>query len=258
MDIKTWMEWYKEIIHTLGFKKDDDERSAKYLNDFLKCDFDNIHTVHKSISFNDLPFSENIIVFGAGPSLKQHIKMIKSSILSKKSPIFIIISADGATTALIEENIIPDIIVTDLDGKIDDLITANNYGAFMVIHAHGNNLNVLKSNLKNFKKILGTTQNIPLEYVHNFGGFTDGDRSVFLAVQLGAKKIIMGGMDFGEVVTQYSRPDMMDQTGPADDVKKAKLEYASKLVEWIKKNEDVMIYNLSEIKDPDFILNNLL
>ena len=68
----------------------------------------------------------------------------------------------------------------------------------------------------------------------------------------------MGGMDFGEVVTQYSRPDMVDQTGPADDVKKTKLEYASKLVEWIKENEDVTIYNLSEIKDPDFILNNLL
>lgn len=245
MEIETWMAWYKEILQNFGFDRNSDEESAEYLNDYLKNQFINDNRNKKAISFSDLPTRENIIVFGAGPSLKNHINKLKPKI-SANPDYFILISADGATTALIEENIIPHIIVTDLDGKLEDILKANAQGAFLVVHGHGNNLDALKSNLDDLENILGTTQSYPLEYVHNFGGFTDGDRAVFLAVELGAKNIIMSGMDFGEVVTKYSRPDMKDATGPADDIKKLKLKYAEKLVEWIEKNEDVSIYNLAK------------
>lgn len=248
MEIKTWMVWYKEILQNFGFEREDDEKSAEYLNDYLKNQFTNADKNKKAIYFSDLPTGENIIIFGAGPSLKKHIIQLKPEISANPDK-FILISADGATTALMEENIVPHIIVTDLDGKLEDILNANSQGAFLVIHAHGNNLDALKSNLNNLKNILGTTQSIPLEYVHNFGGFTDGDRCVFLAVELGAKKIIMVGMDFGEVVTKYSRPDMKDIVGPADDIKKLKLKYAERLVEWIEENEDVSIYNLTKKQD---------
>ena len=132
----------------------------------------------KAISFSDLPTRENIIVFGAGPSLKKHINKLKPEISANPDK-FILISADGATTALMEENIVPHIIVTDLDGKLEDILNANSQGAFLVVHAHGNNLDALKSNLNDLKNVLGTTQSYPLEYVHNFGGFTDGDRAYF-------------------------------------------------------------------------------
>lgn len=248
MEIETWIKWYKEILQNFGFKKEDDDESAEYLNNYLKNQINNGQKNKKAISFSDLPAVENIIVFGAGPSLKNHINKLKPKISTNPNK-FILISADGATTALMEENIVPDIIVTDLDGKLEDILNANAQGAYLVVHAHGNNLNVLKSNLDNLKNILGSTQSIPLEYVHNFGGFTDGDRAVFLAVELGAREIILAGMDFGEVVTKYSRPDMKDATGPADDIKKLKLKYAEKLVEWITENEDVSIYNLANSKD---------
>ncbi len=255
MEIKTWMKWYKEILQNFGFEKEDDEKSAEYLNDYLKNQFNSSEWNKKAIYFSDLPKGENIIVFGAGPSLKKHLHQLKEEI-SKNQDKFILISADGATTALIEENIVPNIIVTDLDGKLEDILNANSQGAFLVVHAHGNNLEALKANLNRLKNVMGTTQSLPLEYVHNFGGFTDGDRAVFLAVELGAKNIIMAGMDFGEVVTRYSRPDMEDATGPADEIKKLKLKYAERLVEWIIDNEDVSIYNLAEKEDIDF-LNDL-
>ncbi len=244
MEIETWMKWYKEILQSFGFEKEDDEKSASYLNDYLKNQINNFEENKKAISLRDLPTSENMIVFGAGPSLKKHLKQLKKEI-SEDADKFILISADGATTALMEENIVPHIIVTDLDGKLEDILNANSQGAFLVVHAHGNNQDALKENLIDLKNVLGTTQSYPLKYAYNFGGFTDGDRAVFLAVELGAKKIIMAGMDFGEVVTKYSRPDMEDALGPADDIKKLKLKYAEKLVEWIEHNEDVSIYNLA-------------
>lgn len=244
MEIETWMKWYNEILQNFGFEKEDDEKSAEYLNNYLKNQYISGKN-KKAISLSDLPTGENIIVFGAGPSLKKHLNQLKEEI-NENPEKFILISADGATTALIEENIFPHIIVTDLDGKLEDILKANSQGTFLVVHSHGNNLKALKTYLKHLQNILGTTQSYPLEYVQNFGGFTDGDRAVFLAVKLGAKNIIMAGMDFGEVVTRYSRPDMKNATGPADDIKKLKLKYAEKLVEWISENENVSIYNLAE------------
>ena len=73
MEIETWMKWYKEILQNFGFEKEDDEKSAEYLNDYLKNQFNNVEENKKAISLRDLPTSENMIVFGAGPSLKKHI-----------------------------------------------------------------------------------------------------------------------------------------------------------------------------------------
>jgi len=73
------------------------------------------------------------LFLGLGPSLKENIKDLKTLKLSK----FTLIAADGATTALLEEDVIPDIIVTDLDGKMEDIIQANQKGSFLAVHAHG-------------------------------------------------------------------------------------------------------------------------
>ena len=45
--------------------------------------------------------------------------------------------------ALVEEKIVPDIIATDLDGKINDILYANAHGASLVIHGHGNNMDAV-------------------------------------------------------------------------------------------------------------------
>ena len=46
---------------------------------------------------------------------------------------------------------------------------------------------------------MATTQSAPFGEVHNFGGFTDGDRCVFLADHFAATRIILCGFNFTEV-----------------------------------------------------------
>jgi len=238
MDLKTWIGWYEKILEDFKFDPIADMEAAEYLNDFLK-EHENIR-----VEVDDLPHDDKFIVFGAGPSIKKHLKLLREEFDLGE---FTVISADGATTALLEESILPDIIVTDLDGDMDNIIRANKAGSFIVVHAHGNNLDKLRVYLPKLKNVLGTTQTPPLGHLHNFGGFTDGDRAVFLAVELGARAIILAGMDFGDVVTRYSRPQISEETGKADEIKKLKLEYAKKLIDWVIENEDVKIYNLVEI-----------
>ena len=154
------------------------------------------------------------------------------------------VAADGATTALIEERIAPDIVVTDLDGNLDDILLADLRGANIVVHAHGDNLDRIVQITPYFTNVLGTTQAQPVGNIYNFGGFTDGDRAIFLTVALGASEVTLAGMDFGEIVTKYSRPNLPDILGAADEIKRKKLEYAEKLTNWIIENEKVEIINL--------------
>ncbi len=185
MNLAIWLSWYEDLLEDFGFSKQKDEESAKLLEKLLES--------YGGLKAEDIPMQKEVIVFGAGPSIKSNIKEIKNLNLSE----YTLISADGATTALLEEDIVPDIIVTDLDGDMDDIICANHEGAFLVVHAHGDNMEKLKEYVPRLNRMLGTTQSTPLNNVYNFGGFTDGDRAIFLAVELGAEYIILAGMDFG-------------------------------------------------------------
>lgn len=233
MNLDIWFSWYKTILDEFGFSRDEDEKSAIILNNLLK--------EHNSLNKDEIRIKDKVIIFGAGPSLKRNIIELKKLDLND----FTLISADGATTALLEEYIIPDIIVTDLDGKMDDIIKANNEGAILVVHAHGNNIEKVETYIPTLQRILGTTQSVPLENVYNFGGFTDGDRCIFLAAELGADLIILAGMDFGKIVTKYSRPDLENSEENADEIKTKKLKFAKELTEWAAKNENIEIVNIS-------------
>lgn len=233
MNLDIWLSWYKRILNEFGFNREDDEKSAEILNSLLEK--------QGCLKPNHIQMNQKVIVFGAGPSLKRNIKEIKELKLKK----FTLIAADGATTALLEEDIIPDIIVTDLDGRMDDIIKSNNEGAILVIHAHGNNVENIEKYVPSLQNIIGTTQSTPLSNVYNFGGFTDGDRCLFLAAASGAKLIILAGMDFGDMVTNYSRPEISGSLEKADNIKRLKLKYAKELTEWIAENEDIKILNIS-------------
>ncbi|MEE1129183.1 MAG: 6-hydroxymethylpterin diphosphokinase MptE-like protein [Methanobrevibacter sp.] len=237
MDFGLWEIYYKEILDDFGFSRKDDENSAKVLDEILSDEgcltLDNLSQI--------VNFSDKYIVFGAGPSLKEHIIQLKENYDLKD---YILVAADGATTALIEERISPDIVATDLDGNLDDILLANLRGANIVVHAHGDNLEQVIKFTPFFNNVLGTTQAQPVGNVYNFGGFTDGDRAIFLAVALGASEITLAGMDFGDIVTKYSRPYLKTDLANADDFKKKKLMYAEKLTDWIIENENVDIINL--------------
>lgn len=233
MNIAIWFSWYEEIVREFNFNQEEDEKSAQILDQLLEN--------YGGLSLDDIPMQKEAIVFGAGPSIKSNIREVKNLNLSE----YTIIAADGATTALMEEDIVPDVIVTDLDGEMKDILCANHEGAFMVVHAHGNNLEKVKEYLPRLQRVMGTTQSTPLSNVYNFGGFTDGDRALFLAVERGAEYVILAGMDFGKIVTRYSRPDLPEREGRADEVKERKLKYAKKLVEWVAENEEVTLLNIS-------------
>ena len=239
MEFGLWEKYYTEILEDFGFSRKNDEESVKLLDEILSTE--------GCLTLDDLSqivgFSDKFIVFGAGPSLNEHIEMLKKDYDLKD---YVLVAADGATTALIEQKVAPDIVATDLDGKLDDILLANIRGANIIVHAHGDNIDNIATVTSFFNNVLGTTQAQPVGNLYNFGGFTDGDRALFLAVALGASEIILAGMDFGDMVTKYSRPNIEKDVEKADDFKKKKLMYAEKFTQWIIDNEDVDVINLCE------------
>jgi len=224
MKFEEWEPFYKEIVSKMGYDVTKDRESAKILQNlllkngnYLKADF-----------LREVIKGRKAYVFGAGPSLELALKY-----LSFKDGIKI--SADGATSALLEFGLIPDIIVTDLDGDFEDIRRANRLGAYVVVHAHGDNIDKLKEYVPRLEKVLGTCQTEPLDIVYNFGGFTDGDRAAFLAEELGAKEITLVGFDFGDVVGKWSKPHLKGHA-PTWESKRKKFEFAQRLLEWLKKN----------------------
>ena len=177
MTIVGWDSKYKNILKDFGYSRKKDTQSCKLLNSLLP-------KKTPIVKIRDLIENKPVFVVGAGPSLPSCI-----SILKKYKKITKIV-ADGATRAIIENGLKPDIVVTDLDGDIKSLKKVGRTSTLMVVHAHGDNTEKIHL-VKYFKNCIGTTQAKSVGKVHNFGGFTDGDRCVFLANHFKAKKIIL-------------------------------------------------------------------
>jgi hypothetical protein len=177
-------------------------------------------------------------MFGAGPSLEEDLRQIAKENLLKKCAV---ISADGATTALLKvAKVVPSVVVTDLDGNINDLLRADRLGSVVVVHGHGDNINRLRKYAPMFKNVIGTTQVEPRPHVYNFGGFTDGDRAVFLATAMEAKLIALAGMDLGRVVGKYSKKKVR-----LVEVKILKLKICKELLEWLASRVNIPLYNVT-------------
>jgi hypothetical protein len=208
-----WKKWYSNILKEFKYDEKKDKESAIILNSILKRS--NINDEIVSLIKN-----ETVFVIGSGPSLSTAIPKLKNL---KKS---IKIAADSSVKPLVDNGIIPDIVITDLDGDWNSLEKIATKSIF-VVHAHGDNINKLKFS-KKFKKCIGTTQSKPFSKIQNFGGFTDGDRGVFLANHFGAKKIILFGMDFGERIGKYSNTKKSER-----GIKLMKLNKGRLLLEWL-------------------------
>jgi 2-amino-4-hydroxy-6-hydroxymethyldihydropteridine diphosphokinase len=63
-------------------------------------------------------------------------------------------------------------------------------------------------------------------------------------------------MDFGKLITHYSRPDQKD--GLADQIKQKKLEWAKKLVGWASKNSNALFLNISGGEKLDGVENTVV
>ena len=229
MTIVGWESKYREILKDFGYSRKEDKQSCQLLNSLLQ-------KKTPIVKIRELIENKSVFVIGAGPSLSSCI-----SILKKHKKITKIV-ADGATKAMIENDLEPDIVVSDLDGDIASLIKAGRTDTIMVVHAHGDNSEKIHF-VKNFRNCIGTTQTKPMGKVKNFGGFTDGDRCVFLANHFNAKKIILLGMDFGTRIGKYSKIKVINRT-----IKIAKLRRGKKLLEWLASKSKSELYSTTRIK----------
>lgn len=228
MEFDEWEPLYLRILADFNFDRRADEESAHILSGLLRKhdkdgeqgtqgqqekygESDTLHDLRELIS------EKRVVVCGNAPSLAAEVEAIEAYESSGSE--CVTIAADGATSVLMSFGRIPDVIVTDLDGTIEDIIAASNRGSFVVVHAHGDNIPAVRSVVPqlNMARVLGTTQSKPLENIHNFGGFTDGDRCVFLARACHAAEVAIFGF-------YYDDPDV-------SRVKKKKLAWAKRLIE---------------------------
>ena len=253
LSLALWTKWYKWIAEVMGYDIDEDRRATLNLASMLKG------LKPPSSLIEGMILNRNVIVFGAGPSLDPTLDLLEEArpSLLKGS---VLIAADGAAQALIERGLRPDVIVSDLDGGEVALMKAAETGAVIAIHAHGDNVeameDIVPDILRVTRRILGTTQVEPIPPVYNFGGFTDGDRAVFLASYFNASRVLMVGMDFGRIIGRRSKPWLSGGV-EAGSVKAMKLEIAYMLISWLASLTNTRIYTLSERAPPGTLRINL-
>ena len=228
MTVRGWKTLFKEIRKEFGYKEIDDLHSARKLNSFLKKKF-------LKKEFQELISGKVVFVIGAGPSLSKSLSYIKRCKNVTK------IVADGAVQALLEKNIMPDILVTDLDGDLKSIKKIGKTKTPIIVHAHGDNSDRLQM-VKYFSNVNGTTQTNRFGKIENFGGFTDGDRCVFLGEFFEAKKIVLIGMDFGQEIGKYSKQKVTNRK-----IKLKKLKFGKKILEWFASKSKAELYSTKKI-----------
>ena len=97
-----WKKWYSNILKEFKYDEKKDKESAIILNSILKRS-----TINNEIL--NLIKNKTVFVIGSGPSLSTAIPKLKNL---KKS---IKIAADSSVKPLVDNGIIPDIVITDLD-----------------------------------------------------------------------------------------------------------------------------------------------
>jgi len=211
-----WEQIYEEILEEFGFSREGDEEAARVLQSLLSGRVGDLSPEN----LDSMIRGRDVVVCGNGPSLTRELKEpLVGRTASKPDQVtgdLVIIAADGATTRLLSAGVLPSVIVTDLDGILSDILAANERGSAVVVHSHGDNIPALREYVPRLRRVLGTTQAEPIEGIYNFGGFSDGDRCVFLARNFGAENIRIIGFD-------YDDPDVTP-------VKKMKLVWAKRLV----------------------------
>jgi uncharacterized Rossmann fold enzyme len=208
MQFPEWEPIYAEILADLGFSREEDERSVRLLKSV---------TLNSDLADDDVledMIGRDATVFGDGPNLSED--------LLSYGHIGTAICSGSAVGKVISAGIMPDIVVTDLDGDISSQLNASRMGALTLLHAHGDNTGLIQRYAHEFRgPVILTTQSVPENTVSNFGGFTDGDRAVCLARHFGVVRILLLGFDF---------VNPSEKTGSDPLMKRRKLRWAEKII----------------------------
>lgn len=226
MTFPGWGKKYAEIVREFGYDRRLDRESAVILDAMIG------NTIPDT-EMSGLISGRTVFIVGAGPSLDRSIPVLKR--FSRT----VMIAADTAARPLLRRGLVPDIISSDLDGDETSLRECSRRGSIMAVHAHADNIARLYLAC-GFEKCLGTTQSRPYGTVRNFGGFTDGDRAVFLASHFGAENIVLFGMDYEGMIGRHSRT-----AKPDIGTKLKKLEKSRQLLEWLSESTASRLFTTS-------------
>lgn len=207
-----WLPVYREICGDFGFDPKTDEAAALLLSGMVEGDASTeaLATIRKRMP-------TEIVLCGAAETLRHELASLDRGVF--------LVAADGAATDLLHASLRPDVIVTDLDGDVDDQVSSNAQGSVVFVHAHGDNMRALRAHVPRFRgDLVGTCQSRPPPGLFNFGGFTDGDRAACICAELGAKRILLAGFDF-------LRPS--DKPGRDPTVKRRKLAWAERILDML-------------------------
>jgi len=220
MHFNEWEPVYLNILSDLGLDRASDEASARMLK---------MLTLNSDVISDDVlgPMIGNDVVIAGGNLSADDIGTINDIDGT-------LISAGSATDVLMMNNIVPKIIVTDLDGDAELQKRASASGSVVMVHAHGDNTDLIAKHVKDIKgPMMITTQSVPDMTLYNFGGFTDGDRAVCTARHFGAKNIKLIGFDMHSPAVK-SNTDM--------EMKKRKLQWADRII--FEMNADDVIISM--------------
>lgn len=205
-----WYPRYRRILARAGYSEAADARSARLLARIAGGR-------GRLGELEALVRGRPALVVGSGPSLPKDSALLRGRRAA-------VIAADSAARFIAQAGARPHAVVTDLDGP--GLAEAARR-AVMVVHAHGDNAGRLGA-AAGFPRLVCTCQCRPPPGLHNFGGFTDGDRAAFMADALGASEIILLGMDFGRRIGRHSRTPAGERAA-----KIRKLREAEGLIGWL-------------------------
>lgn len=218
MRFEEWEPEYREILREFGFSREEDEAAAQELRHLLSTVPARLLGAEAEETLRRKVQGRPVVIVGGGPG-KLPLPL-PSPWLKVDRPI--VVAADGATTACLALGTVPDLIVTDLDGDVEDEVAANDRGSLVLVHAHGDNREALERWVPRFRSpIAGSCAGAPGGGLLNPGGFTDGDRSVFVAEAFGASSVLLTGFDF-----RHPR----GEPAKRGEVKRRKLAVARRLI----------------------------
>jgi len=211
MEFQTWKPVYEGLLAAFGYPRAGDERARDRLGELVA------ETETYSPAGLELD-GKTVAIAGAGPSLETETERAAAADA--------VLAASTAVDRLRAAGVAVDAMVTDLDKNPETGRELTESGTPVFVHAHGDNVPAVERWVPAYDAaaMVPTTQAAPTDRVHNFGGFTDGDRAAFTADHFGAAELRFVGWDFED-------PDVSPE-------KREKLQWAERLLHWLEGRRD--------------------
>jgi uncharacterized Rossmann fold enzyme len=219
MDFKEWEPLYEQILADFGYGRSGDRAARDRLQSVFTDQVDGVpdQVVRETLETVDFT-GATVAVVGGAPTLDSELDAV--------GDVDAVVAASNAAARLRTAGIPVDCMVTDLDKTPETAAELSHEGTPVAVHAHGDNVELVETHVPALDPqwVVPTTQAKPTEMVHNFGGFTDGDRAAYLADTVGAKRLRFYGWD------------ITDETVTPE--KSQKLRWASRLLELLERRRN--------------------